>query len=681
MKLYYRLFLTFLLGSAAIASLFLFQSFSQRYFEHRNSVEHNLKTIEALQNQLDYEILKNALFLYTSYDDVNTLITKLRAQIKEIEQVPLMQTSHPATIEALQNYEKELQHKVNAVYDFQTSNTVIKNTTAAILLLQNRLLTLPGTPTAEELRFFRLYNQTANSILIAKSGMDPSMIWSLRNDIETLRKSSPRSGNSALLAQQGIAHFEALERTLPTYFDAFSRSESSALPALIASTKTTFAAESEKELRVVTYFSYFLVALFLLSLGLITFFMLRSEKESRRDALTLLGNRKAFEESLQRPNSSHLSLLLINIKKFKHYNDFYGTKAGDTLLAATADHIEETPLLGMRPNYFRLGADDFGILFERPSTMELEHIAKEFLEAFSARPIIIEGEIRTPSITVAASESAPLLETADMALKSRQPLNPIIYHPKLNLLKKIENNVTRARELQEALTEGRIVPYFQPIVNLNSNRIEKYEILGRIITPEGHARSIHPYLTIAQESNLYPELTRTILAKSLPTILKAKEEFSLNISIQDILNDETVSIVLETLKNNEGLGDRLIFEFLESEAIEDYDTISRFIAAVRHYGCRIAIDDFGSGYSNFARILNLTIDIIKIDGSLVRHLDTDPKALTVVETIIGFTRRASIATVAEFVHNEKIDQTVRAMKINWGQGFYYYEPSPDLVTT
>ena len=146
--------------------------------------------------------------------------------------------------------------------------------------------------------------------------------------------------------------------------------------------------------------------------------------------------------------------------------------------------------------------------------------------------------------------------------------------------------------------------------------------------------------------------------------------------IDDIENNETVELITQLLEKHEGIGKRIIFEILESEAIERYEGTLEFIAHVRRYGCRIAIDDFGSGYSNFARILNLAVDIIKIDGSLIRHLDNDSKAVTIVQTIVNFTRAASIETVAEFVHNEAVAQIVRSLGIDAAQGFYFYEPSP-----
>ena len=156
-------------------------------------------------------------------------------------------------------------------------------------------------------------------------------------------------------------------------------------------------------------------------------------------------------------------------------------------------------------------------------------------------------------------------------------------------------------------------------------------------------------------------------------------DFSINLSIDDIVDEETTTIICQMLRQYGTIGQRIIFEILESEAIEDYEKLTQFITLMRQYGCRIAIDDFGSGYSNFAHILNLSVDILKIDGSLIRYLDTNEKAITIVETILSFATRASIETVAEFVHNEAVADIVKRIGVHSAQGFYFYEPAPKPI--
>ncbi len=134
------------------------------------------------------------------------------------------------------------------------------------------------------------------------------------------------------------------------------------------------------------------------------------------------------------------------------------------------------------------------------------------------------------------------------------------------------------------------------------------------------------------------------------------------------------SLRLEKVKNSEA-SKRVTFEILESEAIEDFKKIEKFISEIKRYGAKIAIDDFGSGYSNFSYLIRIHVDYIKIDGSLIHNIDVDKSALLVVETIVSFAKKLGIKTVAEFVHSSVIMDKVKELEIDYSQGFYIDEPS------
>lgn len=678
MKLSYKFTLVIILGLSAVIALIFFKTFTMQYFIERNAIELQINAIETTQQKLDYEILHNTFFLYTNQDTVNAQIDAVRQQIEQLIQHPNIIQEHPSTRVMLKQYSQIFEHKVNLIYDFQTTNTVVKNSTSTIPLLQQRVLEIMDTANPKERQFLQTMNQISGTVLLGKNAHDLHLIASLHSDIVELSRYHFNDKEKEELAQRVISNFQVIEDYFPHYLQLMNDINNPLAQTTLKKIQKIYLDESAHELRSVTFFSYFLMGLYILSLGIITFFLFRSEKESRIDTLTGLKNRKAYEERIQH-SINDLALILINISKFKHYNDFYGVSEGDRLLIETARHISTMPFSGSNPTYYRLGADDFGILFEQTSTYALETLAKEVLSAFSETPIIINNEVRTPSIVVSASDYKPLLETADMALKSNSHKNPIIYHEGLNLRQVIQDNVTKVKELKDALQEKRVIPYFQPIVDLSTCKVTKHEVLARIIMKDTQVHSIFPYLSIAKESNLYSQITHTILAQSLAVIAEYPGEFSINLSIEDINSSETVAMIEKILEQHEDIGKRIIFEILESEAIKEYEGIAHFIAKMHHYGCRIAIDDFGSGYSNFSRILNLTIDIIKIDGSLIRYLDTDDKAITIVQTIVNFTKSASIETVAEFVHNKAIANIVSELGIDSAQGFFFYEPAPHPV--
>jgi EAL domain-containing protein (putative c-di-GMP-specific phosphodiesterase class I) len=121
-------------------------------------------------------------------------------------------------------------------------------------------------------------------------------------------------------------------------------------------------------------------------------------------------------------------------------------------------------------------------------------------------------------------------------------------------------------------------------------------------------------------------------------------------------------------------GSRVVFEILETENIDNYENVSEFIKSVKYYGAKIAIDDFGAGFSNFQRISQLNVDYIKIDGSLIQNILTDKNSLTIVETIATFAKRLGVKTIAEFVDSQEIQNKVVALGIDYTQGYFISQP-------
>ncbi|WP_294895399.1 EAL domain-containing protein, partial [Sulfuricurvum sp. RIFOXYD12_FULL_44_77] len=151
--------------------------------------------------------------------------------------------------------------------------------------------------------------------------------------------------------------------------------------------------------------------------------------------------------------------------------------------------------------------------------------------------------------------------------------------------------------------------------------------------------------------------------------------YSMNLSVDDIFDKPTKEFLIQKLRDS-AHADRIIIELLESEGIENYPEVSAFIAEVKTFGCRIAIDDFGTGYSNFAHIIKLDVDFLKIDGSLIRNIDTDTNAQTILTAITEFSKHLGLKTVAEFVHSEAVYTKCKEMGVDYLQGYYLGEPKP-----
>ena len=235
-------------------------------------------------------------------------------------------------------------------------------------------------------------------------------------------------------------------------------------------------------------------------------------------------------------------------------------------------------------------------------------------------------------------------------------------------------NTTTIKMIQTAITTNNIVSYFQAITNNKTKKIEKYESLVRLITPEGKVLSPYFFLDVAKESGYYRKITSIVLNNSFEALYKTDKEISINLSAVDIENVFTRDMIINLLKKHSNNANRVVFELLEDEQVRDFETVKNFITEVKTYGVKIAIDDFGAGVSNFERLLDYQPDVLKIDACLIKNIDKDKYSKDVVETIQLFAWKQDIKTVAEFVETEEILKTVTDIGINYTQGYLLGKP-------
>lgn len=420
--------------------------------------------------------------------------------------------------------------------------------------------------------------------------------------------------------------------------------------------------------------------------------LMRELQASYTDALTGLPNRARLLQDLERGRGG--MLVLINLDRFKEINSLFGHACGDAVLQAMAQRIEthaaDSALLRFARLY-RLNADEFVLLGSALSGEELE----EFVELLSDFMQSLHVSWQDQDISLAATlgvavcdskrsgqpcSADQLISQATVALRQarEQSRDYQFYAAVQGVERDYAQNLVWARRLKDALNKDQIVPWFQPIIDNASGRVSKYECLVRMVDADGAVISPAQFLGVAGKLRLDPLLTRIMIDKSFKTFVNLPYEFSINLSYRDLLDAELTDFIIERLRLT-GLGPRLIFEILESAGIENYNEVRRFINRVKEFGCRIAIDDFGSGYSNFEHLLRLNVDLIKIDGSLIKNLHEDDTALAVTRGVVQFARSLGIDTVAEFVHCGEVQQQVLALGIQYSQGGYFSMPQPSLV--
>lgn len=263
-----------------------------------------------------------------------------------------------------------------------------------------------------------------------------------------------------------------------------------------------------------------------------------------------------------------------------------------------------------------------------------------------------------------------------MALKQARTLRVdyIIFDNSLPVIREYQETLRWAGVVKQALRDGQILLHYQPIVDNRTGQPVKYECLVRLQDEAGGVIPPGRFLDVARKIRLYPRITRFVISESLRYFGERKCAFSVNISAEDIRDIHTREHIYQELHKNRKTATRLIFELVESEGIQDFPEVNQFIRTVKGYGCRIAIDDFGSGYSNFSYLLRLQVDFIKLDSSIVQGLTLNQESSIIIETIVGFCKKMGIATIAEFVSSKGVYDRILELGIDYSQGYYFGKP-------
>jgi len=407
----------------------------------------------------------------------------------------------------------------------------------------------------------------------------------------------------------------------------------------------------------------------------------RKELEIIATTTALTGYKNRFQLLKDISSSKNASLAILDMDNFSQINDFYGHSLGDSIIIQAANFIFSSVEHDSRYRFYHSQGDEFVILANGVEREAFINFIQALVEKIIAQAFLLDNESVHISITASISFEAPLmlLKTADMAMRlaKKDKKELIVYSSNLGLEKIYENNLLWAHKIQKALILDTIIPFFQPIYDNHQQTVVKYEALVRLID-DGVAISPFFFLEVAKKTKQYNAITKIMIQKSFEVISKNKYEVSINLTIEDILNKEIQIYIFEMLEQY-GNGHRVIFEIVESEGILNFKEVMYFIASIKRYGCRIAIDDFGTGYSNFEYLLKLKVDFIKIDGSLIKGLLTENGSEYIVGIIVDFAQKIGIKTIAEFVENEALQTKVKAMGIDFSQGYFHGKPRESLI--
>lgn len=414
---------------------------------------------------------------------------------------------------------------------------------------------------------------------------------------------------------------------------------------------------------------------------------LRRIREIYTDQLTGLPTRAKFLTDLNEKNSG--SLFQINIHSFHNLNNFYGHEFGDKVLSTLSntlkDYIESTD---WEPYYF--GSDQFGLYNPAHlSGQELRTFVKQTVSMLQTLPIFIDGVeiyisvysgIATVGLEKTTSED--LINHASLAQVEAKKRRLSSFFFERNLFEEDIGlkNIFWIKRINEAILNDLVILYYQPLYDVKNDVIEKFETLMRMKTPQGEIIPPDRFLPVAKKTSLYSKLTIILLNKIFDKLKEEKYSFSINLSFLDISNKDTTEYLLALMKENPEESKRLIVEITESEGIMNYREVVEFMLESRKFGVRFAIDDFGSGYSNFTYLMDLNVDYIKIDGSIISSILKNEKVHYITKMITEFCKYCGLKTVAEFVSNRKIYERLLELEIDYAQGYYIGKPSENLLT-
>ena len=400
-------------------------------------------------------------------------------------------------------------------------------------------------------------------------------------------------------------------------------------------------------------------------------------KDLYTDKLTNLPNRNKLKKDLDENNIELMALL--DVDEFSTINDLFGEKIGDTILYELANKLKE---YFNDEDYivYRIEADKFTIVSRKNNQdiNEFYDLCKAFADKIEKESLLIdEAEIDINiTIGIAQGDGARAFKYSQRVINyARTKLQRImIYNESFKIQQSFEENIKWVKQLKVGFRENLFQAYFQPIVDTQTQKVHKYEALIRYITKEGVEIAPYNFINVAKKTKLYPNIIKIVIQDAFRLIKNKNKRVSVNISFDDIANEETTAFIYEILELNKEYTEFLEFEILESEEISDFNEVSKFISEIKKFNCIVGVDDFGAGYSNFNLLTLLDIDFVKIDGSLIERINTSKDLEIIVNTIANFSKEFKVKTVAEYVSNEDIYNKIKELKIDYCQGYYFDKP-------
>jgi diguanylate cyclase (GGDEF)-like protein/PAS domain S-box-containing protein len=416
---------------------------------------------------------------------------------------------------------------------------------------------------------------------------------------------------------------------------------------------------------------------------------------AEHDVLTELYNRRKFNSTFEQllNNAKRFdhqgALLFLDLDQFKDINDRYGHKAGDQVLKQVAETL--LSLSRTTDSVARLGGDEFAVILPQTDENGAINFAQKIIEqlaqiniSFNSLKYKVTTSIGIVQFPLEDQTIEELISNADIAMYQAKAKGKNTWH-QFNIddttRDQLESRVFWKQQIENALENNRFILHYQPVMNIQSEAIDHYEVLIRMLDD---ANTIHPpssFIHVAEQTGLIHDIDHFVIRNSIKLQAELKQvnvdvSLSVNLSAAAINDSILVPLLKRLLSDNNTNADGLMFELSETTTSADVIQARDFIELLNSLGYRFSLDDFGKDASSFHSLRELPVDFIKIDGSFIVNLVNNDNDRVFVKALVDLAKGMGKKTVAEFVQDAETLALLKTIGVDFAQGYYIGKPKP-----
>ncbi len=416
----------------------------------------------------------------------------------------------------------------------------------------------------------------------------------------------------------------------------------------------------------------------------------RLERLANYDELTGHFNKSRLREAVDQIIAANqrghtpAAFLSVGVDNMTMINDMFGYEAADTVLIDISRRLDiclrASDVIG------RLGSDRFGIALSHCPPEHIAVVAEKVLMAVNSAPVISSRGAIYATVSIGSVSfpdqgltSYDVITRAESALaEAKRAGRDCHTHYRLTEEQRERQRHSRSisDQVQLALREDRVMFAYQPVVVAATGQVDHYECLLRMRTPDGRIVSAAEFVPVIEQLGFIRMVDRYVLDKAIAELIAHPEvKLGFNISGLTAADRPWLRALISQVRNRPELAARVIVEITETAALYDIEESARFVSALRHAGCHVALDDFGAGHTSLRHLQSLAVDTVKIDGSFIHNLAASPDAQVFLRHLLGLARGFGFHTVAECVATAEDAAILQREGVGFLQGYYFGRPS------